>query len=602
MVWVTNPQGSHEWFSQRWYDFTGLTEEESLGAGWKNPFHEDDMPATVQRWSHSLATGEEYNTEYRCRRRDGKWIWMLGRALPLRDEDGRIVRWFGTCTDIHEAVESRETARRYREQLLQVLDTAKITLLSIDKQRRITVIEGNLESQKSLEPFATTKDFIGQDLDEFFVHYAGGPLPQADMTDIQAVLDGKSTDAMTEFKSTITERWFRIRFLPLTKVNRNGGVEGDAYVDGTVGVLADTTELRAREQDLKQQEEANAKLSANALAAKEASRMKSQFLANMSHEIRTPIAGVIGMSDLLLDTELGPEQKDYTENIQRSANGLLTVINDILDFSKVESGRLDIEEVPFSLHVVLRDINKMLSFAATRKNLSFQRKISPVINQDLRVLGDPGRLRQILQNLLTNSMCIKGNLQTHADNLSGIKFTSEGSVTLSARVKSEEADTLVCEFAVQDTGIGIEEDVRKKLFRPFSQADSSTARRYGGTGLGLTISKNLVELMKGEIHLESTLGVGTRAWFTIPFKKTEYADKSSPLIELEPLPDRLTGSISMSVSGNSDPGTSAITMNGPPSPSQSRANDGSVLSFGNPDQDTLTAAERKSINVLVVEV
>jgi len=233
----------------------------------------------------------------------------------------------------------------------------------------------------------------------------------------------------------------------------------------------------------------------------------------------------------------------------------------------------------------------MLSFAATRKNLSFQRRIVPDINNDLRVLGDPGRLRQILQNLLTNS----------------IKFTQEGSVTLAAEVKSQTSDTLVVEFIVEDTGIGIEEEVRKKLFQPFSQADSSTARRYGGTGLGLTISKNLVELMKGEIKLESRLGSGSRASFWIPFKKVEYADQSAPLIELENVdlfPSRLTGSISMSISGGSDgsvhgghPGLLA-----PTSPSRPHTNDGSIRSIGaDPVQTTLSDSERKHVNVLVVE-
>lgn len=181
------------------------------------------------------------------------------------------------------------------------------------------------------------------------------------------------------------------------------------------------------------------------------------------------------MSELLLDTDLNQEQHECAENIQRSANGLLTVINDILDFSKVESGRLDIEEVQFSLPVVIRDVNKMLSFAALKKNLAYESDIQPEIEHGLRVMGDPGRLRQILTNLLTNS----------------IKFTSEGRVKLSVCVQGETDQTVDVKFVVEDTGTGIEEEVRKRLFKPFSQADSSTARRFGGTGLGLTISKNV---------------------------------------------------------------------------------------------------------------
>jgi PAS domain S-box-containing protein len=576
MVWTTTPDGLHDWFSQRWYDYTGLTEEQSLGEGWRLPFHPDDMTATKARWFNSLETGEEYNTEYRCQRYDGEWRWMLGRALPFYDDDGRIAKWFGTCTDIHDLVMARQEARRTREQLQQVIAHAKILLWAVDRKNSLVLLEGDMKWRKSEEK----KGLLGKDI--FDVFEFGGVDRDRWREPIQEILNGKQQDEIVE-RYMSENRYYRTRLVPLLAASRIGGVEGSAYVDGVVGVSMDITELREREDQLREQEKENERLLANAAAAKEASRMKSQFLANMSHEIRTPIAGVIGMSELLFDMDLNDEQKECAENIHRSANSLLTVINDILDFSKVESGRLDVEEVQFSLSVVLRDVNKMMSFAAERKGLSYQSSIQAEVQQDLRVMGDPGRLRQILTNLLTNS----------------IKFTAEGTVKLSVSLSHEAKESVTVNFMVSDSGIGIEDEVRKRLFQPFSQADSSTARRFGGTGLGLTISKNLVELMKGQIWLDSRLGQGTTATFWIPFSRVPSQDDGSPLVSLGSIPDRLQSDVSVSC-GSSEAHTPPLTpviSNG-----EFRAQSLPSVRASIPDHlMNLSEAERQKIHILVVE-
>ncbi|KAF9736274.1 hypothetical protein PMIN03_008699 [Paraphaeosphaeria minitans] len=581
MVWTTTPDGTHDWYSQRWYEYTGQTVEESLGEGWRDAFHPEDMPMTAELWSRSLRTGEEYNTEYRAKRYDGVWRWMLGRAVPFYNDAGIITRWFGTCTDIHDLVEARQAARQTRAQLQRVIEHAKVTLWVINRKAELLMLEGDMEGVGDARMNEQKKEqAIGKNIFDFFSDFDRWKRP------IQELLEGRARDEIME--RVKDDQCYRTRLVPLYKRSRAGGKEGDAYVDGVIGISMDVSELRIRENKLKKQGEENSRLLANAAAAKEASRMKSQFLANMSHEIRTPIAGVIGMSDLLLDTNLDEEQKECAENIQRSANGLLAVINDILDFSKVESGRLDIEEVQFSLSVVLRDVNKMMSFAAQRKNIAYESAVQPEIERDLRVIGDPGRLRQILTNVLTNS----------------IKFTTEGHVRLGASIISETTEIVTVRFAVEDTGIGIEEDIRKRLFQPFSQADSSTARRFGGTGLGLTISKNLVQLMHGDIGLESVLGQGTTATFWIPFSKAPYQDDGLPLIDISSIPDRLQSDVSVSC-GSSDDHTPPQTPKLHNVHTKVHSRGDSSPSLDSPSISdhltTLSESERKKVQVLVVE-
>jgi two-component system, sensor histidine kinase and response regulator len=409
----------------------------------------------------------------------GNTLYVQVIKSPLFGAHGDVTGIQGIFWDETERYKAEEALAYERELLRAMLDNIPDSIYFKDRDSRFLAVSRSLAMRLGLDDPAdavgkTDADFFGEAhaeealRDERAILRSGQPL--VGRTEREIWLDGR-------------ERWVLSTKVPLK--NPHG------EITGTFGISKDITDLKNAEAEL-----SNARDS-----ALESARLKSEFLANMSHEIRTPLNAVIGMTGLLLETDLSAEQRDFAETIRNSADSLLAIINDILDFSKIEAGKMAIETIDFDLNEVVEGTAELLAERAQTKNVELASWIHGDVPRHLR--GDPGRIRQVLTNLVGNA----------------VKFTHNGEVVLDVRPVRETDRHVLLRFAVKDTGIGISEEAQGRLFQAFVQADGSTTRRFGGTGLGLAICKQLVELMHGDIGFESVVGKGSTFWFTLALEK-----------------------------------------------------------------------------------
>jgi PAS domain S-box-containing protein len=466
---ITDIRGRIEYVNPAFTNITGYTARDVLGQNprvLKSGVHDDEFYKEL--WS-TISSGNVWRNRICNRKKDGTRFWENAVIAPVRDTHGEIRHYIAIKDDITELVALEDELQKNVTELELIMEHVEAGIIHVRNRRILKVNTSFAESfGMSASDLEGRQTKILYDSEEEWEAFGRKWYP--------VLLSGETA----EFEHQFRGRWFHVL---ASAVDIDNTEELD-----TVWVFHDITKIKKMEDDLICARD----------RAEEASRAKGDFLANMSHEIRTPLNAIIGMSHLLMDTKLDEQQKNYLKTVINSSELLLGLINDILDFSKIEAGELLLEERPFNLDSLLEHVETTMSGFAREKMLLFTVTRAPDMPEAFT--GDRMRIIQILVNLVNNA----------------IKFTSKGGVVLSACMQGIEKDNIaVLKFEVEDSGVGIAEEDMHKLFQSFQQTDASVARRFGGTGLGLAICRKLVELMGGEIGVESEVGEGSRFFFTI---------------------------------------------------------------------------------------
>jgi PAS domain S-box-containing protein len=480
-------------------DFDFFTEEHAL------PAYEDEQE--VMRTGEPVVNKEERETWA-----DGHTRWVSTTKVPLRDAGGQVVGTLGISRDITAAKEAEAVLRASEERTRLILDNAHDAFVAMSPDGLIT--EWNRQAE-ILFGWARA-EAVGRPLADTIIPPQYREAHTRGLAHFLATGEGPLLNRVIEVPAL---RWDGRQFpaeLTIAAIRL-----GEQYL--FAAFVRDVTERKRAEEELRRAKE----------AAEEANRAKSEFLANMSHEIRTPMNGILGMTDLALDTDLTREQRDYLNMVKVSAESLLTVINDILDFSKIEARKLQLEAVEFSLRDSLGDTMKALAVRAQQKGLELACHVRPDVPD--AVTGDPTRLRQVVVNLVGNAIKFteKGEVVVSVSSV-GARSVSEG---LAEPLADATGSDIELHFAVRDTGIGIPPEKQAAIFDAFTQADASTTRHYGGTGLGLTISLRLVEIMGGRLWVESEAGRGSTFHFTARLGRAKAAAASRGVRRPEGLQD-----------------------------------------------------------------